>query len=92
MLSIVIAEESLVPRTHPTLALRPPKWQGPGPPDWDLMQKAAIGSQSWGGEQFTAAWVWPVGGLGTGSGALQDTAPCLFRALQFTGPRAREAA
>ena len=63
-------------------------------PRLHLMQTAAIRSQRWGWGEVHChlkAWVWPVGGLGTGSGSLQDTAPCLFPGpLQFTGPQARK--
>ena len=57
--------------------LRPPRWQGPGPADCDPEREVAALTGRDGGEvhHHLKAWAGPAGGLGEGSGALQDTAP-----------------
>lgn len=61
--------------------LRPPRWQGPGPADCDPERSLPLGytGRDWGEvHRHLKAWAGPAGGLGEGSGALQDTAPGLF--------------
>ena len=70
-------------QTHLALRLfRQPKWQGPGPTDCSLcrLPLPLIPRGSDGGQVLhrLKAWASPVGVLGEGSGALQDTAPSLF--------------
>ena len=73
---------SQVPRTQPALRLlRLPRSQGPGPTDCVLcrlqMQQGRRGCDG-GVHHHLKTWAPPVGHLGQGSGALQDTAPNLF--------------
>ena len=74
---------SQAPRTQLALRLlKLPKWRGPGPADCvPCRQPLPLGCR--GGDRGEVhrclkAWARPVGGLGEGSGTLQDTAPSLF--------------
>ena len=77
---------SQVPRTQPALRLlRLPRSQGPGPTDCVLcrlqMQQGRRGCDG-GVHHHLKTWAPPVGHLGQGSGALQDTAPNLPTSLR----------